>query len=143
MDKDKPNNTNVVTGPWKKKSKVVVPEIDSGVKITEDMEFIDELAETIVVQTIHTCHENGYNIKNEEFIKDVGFLNEAVKSLLNRGLGYPHVLHGLIIKLMTAKKAEDILKDHEETFTHFDEDVLKEFLKPKKDGDKDEPNRTK
>jgi len=44
---------------------------------------------------------------------------------------------------MSAKKAEDILKDTlaKETYTHFDEDILKEFLKPKNDGDKDEPTK--
>ena len=63
------NNTkgNVIKGPWKnlKKSGRKINISTDIEKATEDLYFVDELTEALLVQLIHTSSENGFNIKNE------------------------------------------------------------------------------
>ena len=64
MEDDTPiKPSNVIKGPWKRVKVVSKSETD---KVTEDMVFIDEVAETIMIPTIHNLAENGVDIKDEE-----------------------------------------------------------------------------
>ena len=70
------DNSNVIRGPWTRARIVTPQETD---RMTEDMNFIDEVAESIMIPTIHNLAENGVDIKEEEFLSEIGFLNELVK----------------------------------------------------------------
>ena len=43
-------------------------------RVTDDMALIDEIAESIIVPVIHNLAENGVDIKDEEFMSEIGFL---------------------------------------------------------------------
>ena len=115
---------NIIKGPWKKnRRKIVIPESKRAKKVTEDMGFIEDFSESLLVQMIHTMSENGINIKNEKFIRDIGFVDECVKAVLFRELGYVHPITNLIVKLMTSDK-----RTTDQIYTQFDVEKLKKIL---------------
>ena len=56
----------------------------------EDLDFADNLADNLMIGLIHNIGENGIDIKNERFIGDVSFLNEVVRGILYRDIGFKH-----------------------------------------------------
>ena len=94
MKKDQKENLsaqNVIKGPWKLKGKkeVVVPDLDV-IALQENIMFADDLTESCLVQMIHTMGENGVEIGDKEFVRDIGFVIEAVKSTIYRDMGLVH-----------------------------------------------------
>ena len=59
MEDDKSSTNNVVKGPWSRVKIVSPQETD---QLTDDMLFIDEVAESIMIPTIHNLAENGVEI---------------------------------------------------------------------------------
>ena len=129
---------NVIKGPWKnlKRSgrKINVPtDIE---KATEDLYFVDELTEALLVQLIHTSSENGFNIKSEKFIKDIGFISECVKATLLRQMKYKHPVSFLMDKIMSmTTRQEDSL---DKNYTQFDFKELSRLLGEKDNETKEE-----
>ena len=107
------NNDNVVRGPWKRVKTVNQAKTN---KITEDMGFSDEVAESVMIPMIHGLLENGVDIKTDEFVQEVGFLNEIIKSMMYRHLGYTHPMQVFIRALMLTKKEN--VEDVYATFNH-------------------------
>ena len=95
----KENNGNVVKGPWKTKSKkqVVIPDVDV-IEMQENLISCDNLTEAVIIQLIHSIGENGFDVHQEEFSKDMGFIIESVRSTLYRQVGYEHPMS----KIMSA-----------------------------------------
>ena len=120
MDDDTPKPDNVVKGPWKRAKVVSSQETD---KFTEDMVFIDEVAEGIMIPSIHTLAENGLDIKGEEFLCEVGFLNEIIKSIMYRQLGYQHPMSDLISSIMKLETENPI-----QTYAKFDHELVNKFV---------------
>ena len=89
--KESPSAQNVIKGPWKLKGKkeVVVPDLDV-IALQENIMFADDLTESCLVQMIHTMGENGVEIGDKEFVRDIGFVIEAVKSPIYRDMGLVH-----------------------------------------------------
>ncbi len=81
----------MIKGPWKLKGKkeVVVPDLDV-IALQENIMFADDLTESCLVQMIHTMGENGVEIGDKEFVRDIGFVIEAVKSTIYRDMGLVH-----------------------------------------------------
>ena len=96
---EKPKS-NVIQGPWKVKSskKVVMPEHDLFEK-QQDMAFIEELSESVMVQMIYTLGENGIEINSKEFLRDIAFVIESLKSTLYREVGLPHPITKIISEI--------------------------------------------
>ena len=122
---------NVIKGPWKnlKRSgrKINVPtDIE---KATEDLYFVDELTEALLVQLIHTSSENGFNIKSEKFIKDIGFISECVKAALLRQMKYKHPVAFLMDKIMSMTRRQH--QNIDKNYTQFDFKELSRVLKEK------------
>ena len=117
MEDDTPIDTsNVVKGPWKRVKIISQSETD---RVTDDMALIDEIAESIIVPVIHNLAENGVDIKDEEFISEVGFLNEVVKSIMHRSLGYTHSMSDLISTVMKLETENPL-----QTYAKFDYDLV-------------------
>jgi len=76
-------------------------------EIQENLQFADNLTEGVVVQLIHTLGENGLDVSSKEFIKDVGFLIEAVKSQIYRGMGFKHPMQTIVDGLIETETEED------------------------------------
>jgi hypothetical protein len=112
---------NVVKGPWKR---VKVVNQAKTQKLSEDMMFCDEIAETVMIPMIHNLAENGVDIKTNEFVQEIGFMNEVIKSMMYRHLGYLHPMQ-LFIKSMMSTKTEAI----EDTYATFDHERLSEITK--------------
>ena len=122
MEDDTSSVNNVVRGPWSRVKVVSPQETD---QLTDDMMFIDEVAESIMIPTIHNLAENGVEIKNEEFISEIGFLNEIIKSIMCRSMGYDHIMTDLISSIMKVKTVGT-----ETSFAaKFDYDVLDKLVK--------------
>ena len=101
---------NIILGPWngsgKKPPKKTLSKTD---KIQLDMSYIDELSESVMIQMIHTLAEKGVDIADKEFIRSIGFIDECVKSVLYKDMGYEHPLGGLIKYIVEAIKFPAIL----------------------------------
>ena len=97
---DEDNTTdNVIYGPWggdpvkydkntttwiKQKYDRELDKNNTQLQIKEKLGKIDSLTENVMVQMIHTLSERGYDITDEQFILDVGFLSEVIKGVLSR-----------------------------------------------------------
>ena len=120
MDDDQGQSDNVIKGPWKR-AKVVTPQETD--RLTEDMNFIDEVAESIMIPTIHNLAENGVDIKEEDFLSEVGFLNELIKSIMFRIMGYQHPMSDLVSTVMRVETENPLT-----TYSKFDHDIVKKVV---------------
>ena len=125
------NKSNVVVGPWPDSSPLVVT--DSNLKkskktreqiIEEEMVIVDSLSENIMIQLIQSLKENSVDITSTEFVRDIAFLNESLKSLLFRELGYEHPLSDLSKHIIVPVRS----KDKKNIYTKFRGDTVVEIL---------------
>jgi len=103
----------VIIGPWENSS-LATPELSEEElkeremkRMSEDFKSIEVLTEGLVVQMIHTLKENDFDISSIDFIRDVAFLNECIKSMLHREYGYEHPMTDLISKLFEVGRKGD------------------------------------
>ena len=129
MGDDKTKWSNVIIGPWESSEKLQKSRPLKGGKtreqiVEEEMEVVDGLSESIMVNLIHTLKENDVKIMSKDFIRDVGFMNEVLKSLLFRELGYNHPLSDLIPYIIVPTKT----KDKKDVYTKFRGDIVVDIL---------------
>ena len=143
---DKKDNDveNVIYGPWgsepvsnkydkstsnwiKQKYDRELDKNNSQLQMKEKLAKIDLLTENVMVQMIHTMSENGYDIADEQFILDVGFLSEVIKGALSRQEGLPHIIQGFIEQIMSPerKETEDGIDLH---YSRFDSPLLADVI---------------
>ena len=116
---------NIVVGPWDGSAKKPPPKSKSKKdKIQQDMFYIDNLSENIMVNLIHSMAEKEIYITDKEFIRSIGFLDECVKSILYRDMGYDHPLSGLIKHIVEATKS----KNGKEIATRFNTPTVAEII---------------
>ena len=103
----------VIIGPWENSS-LTTPELSEEEhkerevkRMKEDFQSMEILTESLIVQMIHSLKEHEFDISSTQFIRDVAFLNECVKSMLHREYGYEHPMTDLISKLFEVKKQGD------------------------------------
>ena len=145
MTDEKDNNVdNVIYGPWgsepvsnkydkstsnwiKQKYDRELDRNNSQLQIKEKLAKIDAMTENVMVQMIHTFSENGYDIADEQFILDVGFLSEVIKGALSRQVGLPHIIQGFIEQIMSPerKETEDGIDLH---YSRFDSPLLADVI---------------
>ena len=141
-DEKDTNMNNIIYGPWgkdpvkqdKKTSNWIKQKYDreldknnSQLQMKEKLAKIDILTENVMVQMIHTFSENGYEIDDEQFILDVGFLSEVIKGALSRQEGLPHIIQGFIEQIMSPEKktSEDGVTLH---YSRFDSPLLSDVI---------------
>ena len=129
MGDDKTKWSNVIVGPWPSSEKLQNSKPLKGGKtreqiVQEEMDIIDGLSESIMVNVIHTLKENDVKIMSKDFIRDVGFMNEVLKSILFRELGYTHPLSDLIPYIIVPTKT----KDKKDVYTKFRGDIVVELI---------------
>ena len=142
-EKDK-HMDNVIYGPWgsepvsnkydkgtttwiKQKYDRELDRNNSQLQMKEKLAKIDAMTENVMVQMIHTFSENGYDIADEQFILDVGFLSEVIKGTLSRQEGLPHIIQGFIEQIMSPerKETEDGIDLH---YSRFDSPLLGDVI---------------
>ena len=81
-------------GPWSEKSgrEVKLPNKDI-IALQQDMQFAGELAQSLIVQMIHTMEENGIDISENSFIRDVAMIIELVHGTIYRDMDLIHPTH--------------------------------------------------
>ena len=124
MDDDNIKQSKVIKGPWKQQSKkkVKVPKDPMQTQLQEDLIFAEELTEHLMVQLIHTMGENGFNLKDPKFIRDIGFISECCKSTIFRDIGLTHPVEPIIETLMKKTKGSFIQFTKKELFEMLGED---------------------
>ena len=121
---DDSTKATIIKGPWKKKSrkKVKVPKNPTHDKLQEDLLFAEDLTEHLMVQLIHTMGENGFELRDPKFIRDIGFISECCKSIIFRDIGLTHPIQPIIEKLMKKTKGSFIKFTQKELFEMLGED---------------------
>ena len=114
---------NIIMGPWKDSGKNQGQRKKEQKRLREDRSLIENITETVMVQLIHTMNENNINIKDENFSREIGFINECIKSMLNRELGYSHQMTKFIQTIVVIGEDEEKTK-----YSHFDTERLIEIL---------------
>ena len=110
----------VVKGPWKRAKSVKKSQTE---KISNDMAFAEDVAESVMIPMIHGLGENGVDIKSDKFVAEIGFINEVVKAIVYRTMNYPHPMIELIDVTMSTKK-----ESVEDVYSKFDYEKIEEML---------------
>jgi hypothetical protein len=80
-----------------------------------------------MVQLIHTISEYGYDITDERFSLDIGFLSETVKGTISRQEKLPHIIQGLLDNIMAPSPTES--EDNTDVYySRFDAPLLSELV---------------
>ena len=129
MGDDKTKWSNVIIVPWESSEKLQNSKPLKGGKtreeiVAEEMDIIEGLSESIMVNLIHTLKENDVKITSKDFIRDIGFMNEVLKSLLFRELGYNHPLSDLIPYIIVPTRT----KDKKDVYTKFRGDLIIDLI---------------
>ena len=99
---------NVIKGPWKRAVNVTP---DENEKVREQIEFIEEVAEQIVVNAITIFSENGFDVDSTHMRKYIPFINECVRAVSYKEFGHSHILNDLVDNIMIEKKVDNSLDD--------------------------------
>ena len=139
MTEKKDEKDNIVIGPWgdkpvenngewiKEKYNKALDKNNTSNKVQEKLDRIEIITEKIMVQLIHTISEYGYNISDERFILDIGFLSETIKGIISRQEKVPHIVQGLLDNIMSPEptKNEDGMDVY---YSRFDAPLLEELV---------------
>jgi hypothetical protein len=128
---------NVIKGPWKRKSKkdIVLPD-DDIIELQENIMFCDNLTEGAIVQLIHTLGENGFEVNDEPFMRDVGFIIESVRGMLYRDMGI-HSPMGRVMEIFTKTKAVTVEGETAGYDFHIDPNRISDLLEAFDDEEED------
>mgnify|MGYP003153439566 FL=1 len=139
MTDEKDNKTNVVVGPWgdkpienngewaKKKLDKALEKNNTHKKYQEKLDRVEVITEKVMVQLIHTISEYGYDITDERFSLDIGFLSETVKGIVSRQEKLPHIIQGLLDNIMAPSPSE-LEDDIDVYYSRFDAPLLSELV---------------
>ena len=127
METTEKKSANVIKGPWKKRP-VKIPSTDEIAKIEDDIAFIEELGEGVLMQMIYTMRENGIDISKTDFMRDVGFISESIKSALYRQFNMGHPISKFVERISEVKTEKDELTGEEQVITHFSVSKLDELV---------------
>ena len=131
---NEPVENNIIKGPWKSK-RVKVPD-PSVFELQQDMLFAEELCENVMVQVIYTLGENGIDIGDKDFLQDIAFVIEALKSTLYREMDMPHPLTP-IIRSISEVSVEEVDAEPKATIaTKFSINKLSKLLEKIEEDDK-------
>ena len=125
-ENEKPASNNILQGPWRTK-KVKIPE-NSVFDTQQEMAFIEELAESVIVQMVYTLGDNGVNVGTKDFFQNIAFLVESLKCTLYEEKGWFHPLTP-IIKNISEVSVEDSDSDEETIMLRFNIDKLTALAK--------------
>ena len=99
---------NVIKGPWSEKSgrKVKLPDKDV-LAHHQDIQFAEELTQSLMVQMIHTMSENGIAVGEKDFIRDMAMLIELVTGSIYRDMEMVHPTHKFMEEFVDIMESGD------------------------------------
>ncbi len=104
--------------------------------------FCDNLTEGAMVQLIHTLSENGFSVNDEPFLRDIGFIIEAVRGMLYRELGINHPMAKIMEVFTKTKEIKDEEGENEAIdLSHYQlkDDVMNDLLERFDNGEEEDP----
>lgn len=106
---------NVIKGPWPAKSgrEVKLPDTDV-IAMQQDIQFAEELTQSLMVQMIHTMSENGIDVSAKTFIRDMAMVISMVNGSIYRDMGMAHI---------TQKFMEEYVDIHDDEGGSFETEV--------------------
>ena len=114
----------MVQGPWSKtKRKVKLPD-ETAIELQERLGFAEELTQTVIVQMMHTLGQNGVDISDNTFVRDMALVIEMTKGSIYRSLELNHITHGLFEALVEVEIDPD-----NSIATEVNQDLLEEYIK--------------
>ena len=124
---------NIIQGPWpKSKRKVKVP--DEGIiELQQNIQFAEELTQSLMVQMIHTMGENGINVSEKPFIRDMALTIDLVKGSIYRDMKMSHPSHPFVERFVDLT-----IMDDDSIMTEVDFDTISELVEILNEDD-DEP----
>ena len=123
---------NVIQGPWPKTQRKVKLPDETAIELQERLGFAEELTQTLIVQMMHGMGENGIDISEKAFVRDIALLIEFTKGSIYRSLDLNHITHGLFEALVELQVDPD-----NSVATEVNQDLLEEYIKLF--GDDDDP----
>ena len=84
----------MIKGPWLAKGgrQVKLPDKDI-IAARQQLQFAEELSQSLIVQMIHTMDENGIDISENSFIRDMAMVIALVQGSIYRDLELEHPTH--------------------------------------------------
>ena len=107
----------MIKGPWLAKSgrEVKLPDEDV-IALQQDIQFAEELTQSLMVQMIHTMSENGIDVGEKEFIRDMAMVISMVNGSIYRDMGMPHITHKFMEEYVDININEDNVFETEVDF---------------------------
>ena len=108
---------NVVKGPWSVKSgrKVKLPDEDV-IAMQQDRQFAEELTQSLMVQMIHTMSENGIDVSEKTFIRDMAMVISMVNGSIYRDMEMEHITQKFMEEYVDININEDNIFETEVDF---------------------------
>ena len=99
---------NVVKGPWPVKSgrKVKLPNEDI-IAMQQNIQFAEELTQSLMVQMIHTMSENGIDVSAKTFIRDMAMVISLVNGSIYRDMGMAHITQKFMEEYVNIDEEDD------------------------------------
>ena len=108
---------NVIRGPWLAKSvrEVKLPDKDI-IELQQDIEFAEELTQSLMVQMIHTMSENGIDVGAKSFIRDMAMVISMVNGSIYRDMEMEHITQKFMEEYVDININEDNVFETEVDF---------------------------
>jgi hypothetical protein len=108
---------NVIKGPWSVKSgrEVKLPDTDV-IAMQQDRQFAEELTQSLMVQMLHTMSENGIDVSEKTFIRDMAMVISMVNGSIYRDMGMPHITQKFMEEYVDININEDNVFETEVDF---------------------------
>ena len=99
---------NVVKGPWPVKSgrEVKLPNEDI-IAMQQNIQFAEELTQSLMVQMIHTMSENGIDVSAKTFIRDMAMVISLVNGSIYRDMGMAHITQKFMEEYVNIDEEDD------------------------------------
>ena len=108
---------NVIRGPWLAKSvrEVKLPDEDI-IAMQQDIQFAEELTQSLMVQMIHTMSENGIDVGAKSFIRDMAMVISMVNGSIYRDMEMEHITQKFMEEYVDININEDNVFETEVDF---------------------------
>ena len=98
----------MVKGPWPVKSgrEVKLPDEDI-IAMQQNIQFAEELTQSLMVQMIHTMSENGIDVSAKTFIRDMAMVISLVNGSIYRDMGMAHITQKFMEEYVNIDEDDD------------------------------------
>jgi hypothetical protein len=124
MTEREAKSKNVIQGPWPEtgRRKVKLPD-ENYLKIQQNIQFAEELTQSLMVQMIHTMSENGIDVSEKFFIRDMALTIELVKGSIYRDMKMGHISNPFVERFVDLT-----ILDDDTIMTEVDFDTINELI---------------